>query len=281
VVFTRHWGVESPKGLILISHGASEHSGRYDRFATALNRAGFAAAALDHRGHGRTGGNTGAGVMGPGGGAAVVDDLHQLRQEAQQLTGAVPTFVFGHSMGSLIALAYLTQHSSGLAGGILCGFPANVTDTGDLQLLLEMMSESRDQSAADLLGDNNASFEPARTRFDWLSRDAAEVDLYLADRYCGDRNPLTYGYLIDLFGVVGPACERLAGITCPVMVIAGDHDAAAAMGAHASVLASELKAAGIATDLTLYRGARHELLNETNRDQVTDDVVDWCRKHRR
>ena len=74
-VFTRSWTVGTPVGVVLVSHGASEHSGRYDRFARALNDAGFAVAALDHRGHGRTGATTGAGVMGVGGGQAVVDAL--------------------------------------------------------------------------------------------------------------------------------------------------------------------------------------------------------------
>ena len=82
-VFTRWWTIDAPRGVVLISHGASEHSGRYDRFARALNEAGFAAVALDHRGHGRTGSATGVGVMGPGGGHAVIDDLHELRSAAR------------------------------------------------------------------------------------------------------------------------------------------------------------------------------------------------------
>ena len=86
---------------------------------------------------------------------------------------------------------------------------------------------------------------------------------------------MTFGYLIDLFDVVAPARDRLASISCPVFVIAGDQDPAAAMGAHATTLAHALEAAGVPVDLKLYEGARHELLNETNRDQVTADVVNW------
>ena len=133
----------------------------------------------------------------------------------------------------------------------------------------------RDEPAADLLSSNNAPFEPARTPFDWLSRDADEVDRYVADPLCGDGNPLTYGYLIDLLNVVAPAGEHLDAISCPVLVIAGDQDPAAAMGAHATVLAEALTAHGVAVDLRLYEGARHELLNETNRDEVTADIVRW------
>ena len=282
-VFSRSWPVDSPAGVVIIAHGASEHSGRYDRFARALNDAGFAAVAIDHRGHGRTGRSTGPGLMGPGGGQAVVDDLHELRTATMSSVPAgTPVFLFGHSMGSLIGLAYLTQHAEGLAGGVLCGFAADVNEAGGLAALLQGFADAgmRDQPAGDLLASNNAPFEPARTPFDWLSRDADEVDRYLADPFCGDGNPLTYGYLIDLLSVVAPACDHLDAISCPVLVIAGDHDPAAAMGAHVTTVAAALTAAGVAVDARLYEGARHELLNETNRDEVTADIVTWLQSPR-
>jgi alpha-beta hydrolase superfamily lysophospholipase len=277
-VFTRWWTVDTTNGVVLISHGASEHSGRYDRFARALNSAGFAAAALDHRGHGRTASRGQAGIMGPGGGRAVIDDLEQLRAAARSATGSqVPMFLFGHSMGSLIGLGYLVDNSRDLAGGILCGFPVSVDNVGAFRQLLEGFADAstRDQPARDLLSSNNASFEPARTPFDWLSRDNDEVDRYIADPLCGDDNPLTYGYLLDLFDVVAPARDHLSSISCPVLVIAGDNDSAAGMGAHPSALADALKADGVPVELKLYQDARHELLNETNRDAVTGDIIEW------
>jgi alpha-beta hydrolase superfamily lysophospholipase len=281
-VFARWWMVDDPRGLVVISHGASEHSGRYDRFARALNAAGYAAVAIDHRGHGVTGRATGAGIMGPPGGTAVVDDLHELRTAAEQEVGAVPVFFFGHSLGSLIGLAYLLEHSDGLAGAVLCGLPLDVETAAATGPVLEGFAAAglRDEPVADLLAGNNATFEPARTPFDWLSRDPAEVDAYVADPRCGDGNPLTYGYLIDLFEIVGPAPGRLGEITCPVLLIAGDQDPAAGMGAHPTALAKALTAAGIGNDLTLYEDARHELLNETNRDEVTADVIGWLDRHR-
>jgi alpha-beta hydrolase superfamily lysophospholipase len=275
-VASRWWMIDDARALVLVAHGASEHSARYDRFARALNAAGFAAVAIDHRGHGQTGSATGAGVMGAGGGPAVIDDLHELRTAAQSKIGrAVPVFLFGHSMGSLIALAYLTDHADGLAGSVLCGVPVNVDDAASLATMLDAAAAAglRDQPVGDLSA--TAPSESARTPFDWLSRDADEVDRYIADPLCGDDNPLTYGYLIDLFAVVAPARDRLGSISCPVFVIAGDHDPAAGMGAHATTLADALKEARVDVDLTLYEGARHELLNETNRDQVTADIIHW------
>jgi len=277
-VFTRWWRIDAPEGVVLVSHGASEHSARYDRFARALNTAGFAVAALDHRGHGHTATGADRALMGSGGGDAVVDDLHELRAATNAEFGDIPTFVFGHSMGALIGLAYLARHAGGLAGSVLCGFPADVDGAAALAELLRGFADAgmRDDPVADLLSHDDAVSSP-RTRYDWLSRDPDEVDRHVADPMCGDDHPLTYGYLLDLFDVVAPARQRLSAISCPVFVIAGDHDPAAAMGAHPTSLATALEADGVAVDLKIYEGARHELLNETNRDDVTADLVAWLR----
>lgn len=277
-VFTRWWPIADPDAVVLISHGASEHSGRYDRFAGALNAAGFMAVALDHRGHGHTSVlEPRKAVMGAGGGIAVVDDLHELRTQVHAEVGReVPVFVFGHSMGSLIALAYLVHHAEGLAGAVLCGFPSDLDHVDAFGATLRAAADAghRDD-AVDVLGEANGPFEPARTPSDWLSRDPDEVDRYIADPMSGADNPLTYGYLLDLIEVLAPARDGFASIACPVLVIAGDQDPAAGMGAYPTKLASALRRAGVATTLTLYPGARHELLNETNRDEVTADVVSW------
>jgi hypothetical protein len=280
-VFSNWWPIEAPTAIVIISHGASEHSGRYDRFAQALNNAGYAVVAIDHRGHGLTSAGADSAIMGAGGGQAVVDDLHELIDNARSSIGSeLPVFLFGHSLGSLMAFAYLTQHSQGLAGAILCGFAADLDGVADLGALLAGFDtpELRDESAAAILAANNSSFEPARTPYDWLSRDVAEVDLYAADPLCGDAHPLTFGYLIDVFDLVAPLVDRMADITCPVMVIAGGQDPAAGMGEFARIAAAALGRAGVTADLTIYEDARHELLNEFNRDEVTADILGWLRK---
>jgi len=280
-VFSNWWPIEAPTAIVIISHGASEHSGRYDRFAQALNNAGYAVVAIDHRGHGLTSAGADSAIMGAGGGQAVVDDLHELIDNARSSIGSeLPVFLFGHSLGSLMAFAYLTQHSQGLAGAILCGFAADLDGVADLGALLAGFDtpELRDESAAAILAANNSSFEPARTPYDWLSRDVAEVDLYAADPLCGDAHPLTFGYLIDVFDLVAPLVDRMADITCPVMVIAGGQDPAAGMGEFARIAAAALGRAGVTADLTIYEDARHELLNELNRDEVTADILGWLRR---
>ena len=281
-VFSRWWPIESPSAIVAVAHGASEHSGRYDRLARALNDVGYAVVAIDHRGHGLTSAGADRAIMGVGGGQAVVDDLHELIGQARTSIGAdLPVYLFGHSLGSLIAFAYLVHYSEGLAGGVLCGVAADLDGVDDLGALLAGFDtpELRDQSAASILAANNAPFEPARTPYDWLSRDDAEVDLYASDPMCGDAHPLTFGYLIDVFGVVAPAVEHIGDIACPVMVIAGGQDPAAGMGEFARIAAAALGRAGVETDLTVYEDARHELLNELNRDEVTADILEWLRAH--
>jgi alpha-beta hydrolase superfamily lysophospholipase len=281
-VFYRYWPHADPRAVVVVAHGASEHSGRYDRFARALNDAGFAVYAPDHRGHGRTAPATGTGIMGPPGGDAVVDDLHALVAIARHHHAGVPVVAFGHSMGSVITLAYAVLHGHELAGVVLCGFPAPLDDGGELAGRFEQAVDAglRD-TPVDALAEFNKPFEPARTPYDWLTRDADEVDKYVADPFCGNDMPLTYGYFVDLFGVLGPALQpdALASIDAPVLVIAGRHDPAGAMGTHPAALGRALDAAGIAVDSTIYPDARHELLNETNRDEVTADVIEWISKH--
>ena len=278
-VFARRWPAAPAVGAVVIAHGASEHSGRYDRFARALNDAGFAAYAIDHRGHGRTAQATGKGCMGPPGGDALIDDLDQLVDLAVEDHPDVPVTVFGHSLGSMIALTYLTRHSDRLAGSVLCGFPASVHDIAMLGDVFEAMAadDATRDLPVDALSAFNEPFEPARTSFDWLSRDDAEVDRYVADPLCGDDMPLTNGFVGDMFAMTVRAVEpgALAAITCPVFVIAGAGDPSGAMGENPKLLAAALRDAGVTVESRLYPGARHELLNETNRDEVTADVIAW------
>jgi alpha-beta hydrolase superfamily lysophospholipase len=215
--------------------------------------------------------------MGPPDGRALVVDLDELIDGAQRERRGVPTTLFGHSLGSLVALAYLTEHSERLAGGVLCGFPASLDDVAALGDVFGTVDDAARDAPVDLLGTFNDSFAPARTPYDWLSRDDAEVDRYVADPLSGDDMPLTQGYVADLFQVVAPAIARIGAISCPVLIIAGDADPSGAMGAHPSRLAEALADAGVSVELRLYPGARHELLNETNRDEVTADVITWLR----
>lgn len=276
-VFHQRWSIDDPKGTVVLAHGASEHSGRYARFAAALNAAGWDAVALDHRGHGRTGASSGVGKLGPAGGQGLLDDLGRVIAEAGAAGG--PVVLFGHSMGSMISQGYVAAGGAGLAGYVLCGALGVVEGSNELLAGLQQAVEAgMGDDALDMLGPYNAPFEPARTPFDWLSRDPAEVDAYLADPYCGEANPLTYGFVAELVRVAidGVDPDRIAAAPhLPVLLIAGEMDPAGGMTANVRALEERLRGAGLDTTAIYYPDARHELLNETNRDEVTADVVAW------
>jgi alpha-beta hydrolase superfamily lysophospholipase len=277
-VFVRHWPHDRPRAVVTVAHGASEHSGRYARFAEALQAAGFAVFAVDHRGHGHTAASTGAGRLGEPGAIALIDDLDELVDDAQVAYPGVPVVAFGHSMGSLLTLVYATHHPQRLAAVVLCGFPAPSAGLDDLAGMFQTAVEAgMADEPIDLLAAANQAFEPARTPFDWLSRDETEVDRYLADPMCGDDNPLTYGFVAGMFELLTAAVKpsALDAIRCPVLLVTGDQDPAAELGSNATALADLLDRSGVTVTNRLYEGARHELLNELNRDEVTRDVIEW------
>jgi alpha-beta hydrolase superfamily lysophospholipase len=132
----------------------------------------------------------------------------------------------------------------------------------------------------DALGAFNASFEPARTPYDWLSRDDAEVDAYLADPLAGDEMPLTYGYAAAVFGasVRASSPEGVAGLPdgLPVLLLSGSRDPVGGVDAgQVTALAGLLRERGLPVEQHVYPGARHEVFNETNRDEVVADLLDW------
>lgn len=278
-VFYRSWPRDSAKGVVVIAHGASEHSGRYDRFARALNDAGYAAYGIDHRGHGRTSASTGVGLAGPGGGGRMLDDVRDLVDRARSEVPGVPVVLFGHSMGSMIAQAYVQRFGDELAGYVLSGCPGPNPDVEAMKAGLQAAVDAGqgDAPLGGMLSAFNEAFEH-RTGYEWLSRDASEVDKYVADPYCGDNHLLTAGFFNDLLGLSAPAMDA-AGIatipSIPVLMITGEQDPAAGMGASARELEKRLRDAGLDVTANYYAEARHELLNETNRDEVTADVIAW------
>lgn len=261
-----------PVGVVQIAHGLAEHGARYDRFAQQLNAAGFVVHAVDHRGHGRTGGDR-LGDFGAAGFGGLIADVAQYGSALRAQHGGLPVFLFAHSMGSFAAQAALLDHASTWAGAILSGSTA-------LDALAAAMANAPADAPSGLAA-FNAGFEH-RTGYEWLSRDEAEVDAYVADPWCGWEVP---GDVIpSLFAPAARLADPalLAGIRSdlPILIASGDADPLAGGGALIELLGQRYRDAGIA-DVTvkLYPAARHEILNETNRDEVTADIVAWLHTH--
>jgi alpha-beta hydrolase superfamily lysophospholipase len=280
----RRWTPDgTPRAVVQIAHGLAEHSARYARLAGALNVAGFAAYASDHRGHGPACAADDLGHFADRNGwAACVADLWTFNRLIAAENPGVPIALLGHSMGSFLARSFATKHSDALAGLVLSGSSGKAPAIaaagrfvargerlrlgvrGTSPLLVQMM-----------FGAFNKPFEPARTPFDWLSRDPAEVDKYVADPACGF--PFSTQLAIDLLdalpGLSAPASLAPIRKDLPIYIFSGEKDP---VGANIQSLIDAYKAAGFSRVTSrIYPGARHETLNETNRDEVTRDLVAW------
>lgn len=254
----------APRGAVVIAHGAAEHALRYDRFARALAAAGYAVYAVDHRGHGGSQGPAGLGDFGAGGWDGLVADLAQLIARVAGELPAVPVALFGHSMGSFAAQQYCVGQDVAIAALVLSGSSA---------LGLPSEGEPRPRWQP------NAAFEPVRTPYDWLSRDEAEVDRYIADPLCGfegagERRRSMRPQNLDWF--TDPAVLARIPPQLPVLLLAGDADPVNRQLAGLRVLEQRWRDAGVQRiDTLYYEGGRHEMLNETNREQVMRDVIAW------
>jgi alpha-beta hydrolase superfamily lysophospholipase len=280
----RRWLPDGPpRAIVQIAHGLAEHSARYARIAGALNAAGYAVYANDHRGHGPKAAPADLGHFADEGGwDKVVGDLWTLNRRIAAEQPGTPIIFLGHSLGSFLGRSFIAEHSDALAGAALSGSngkPPPIATLGRLIARAERLRLGK-RGKSQLIfqmwfGDYNKPFKPARTAFDWLSRDARQVDAYVADPLCGF--PFTTQLAIDVLDALSYVTgrESLAPIRkdMPLYVFSGERDP---VGANIQGLIGDLKAAGL-TRLTtrIYPDARHETLNETNRDEVTRDLVAW------
>lgn len=249
-------GSGKPKAVVQLAHGAGEHAMRYFERLKPIIDGGYVVYAADHRGHGMTSGMTTLGDFGPGGAPAAVDDMAVLARLIRQREEGLPLVLFGHSMGAMFSQAWLLEHSALIDALVLSG------TAGPAPIRPESLNEG---------------LKPQRTPYDWLSRDNAEVDKYIADPFCGIRfTPESQASFMTLRERrMDPEALAKVKAGLPVYIFVGDADPINARLARLIPLVDAYKAAGLAVTLKVYPGGRHEMLNETNRAEVVSDLKVW------
>jgi alpha-beta hydrolase superfamily lysophospholipase len=274
------------KAVIHVVHGMAEHAGRYARVAEALVAAGYAVYANDQRGHGQTAASPDElGWMGAGGFRHALADLEQLLVFEKAENPGLPAVLFGHSMGSYLTQLFMIESGASIRAAVLSGSagkPNLMASAGRLVARIERLRfgpRGKSPLLKALSFDAfNKAFQPNRTAFDWLSRDEAEVDTYAADPLCGF--PVSTQLWVELLDALADISrpERQARVPrdLPVYVFAGSEDPVGEKTRSLEQLLGAYARAGIAdVSHQFYPGARHETLNETNRDQVTSDLITW------
>ncbi len=283
-IFVRRWAPDGEaKASVQVAHGLAEHGGRYARLAGALTAAGYVVYASDHRGHGPDCRPDDLGYFADRGGwRACLDELAAVANAIAEWESDIPKAFFGHSMGSFLGQTFIAERGEGLAAVAFSGTtgaPPAIARVGKFLAAFERWrlgprGKSPIVQSLLFLG-FNANFTPARTRFDWLSRDASEVDKYIADSTCGFNvtNSLALDLLDGVATLGSPALAARIPKTLPIYLFRGSRDP---VSVNMQGLVDVYRAAGL-NDLTVkvYPDARHETLNETNRDEVTADLIAW------
>jgi alpha-beta hydrolase superfamily lysophospholipase len=285
---------QQPKAWVHIMHGMSEHSARYKQLAEFLNQQGYMVTADDHRGHGKTGDTNGNlyHLADNNGWNQMIDDQWQLLEHLGAQNN-LPLIILGHSMGSFMATRFcqtyadkiqysfadrlkgLVLSGSNYAPPLACKTVAAIAKIECLRLGKSSTSKLMEKLA---LGSFNDKFKPNRTAKDWLSRDENVVDSYIADPFCGGAlsTQSWYDFFRGLADLASPQAMAKINKNLPIYLFSGAMDPVGGQGAGVKKLATVLKSAGIADiSCKLYPGGRHEMLNETNKLVVYEDLLGW------
>ncbi len=258
----------APRAILQITHGVGEHALRYGRLAAAAADRGYVVYSHDHRAHGASAPSAeDLGVLGEDGWSELVRDIGRVGDLARAAHPDLRLGLVAHSLGSFATQQLLLDRSADIDAVVLSG-------TAAIDLLEPMM----DLDAPMDLSAFNAPFQPQRTDFDWLSRDDAEVDAYIADPLCGFGLDLPGGRAMFVSARQLADPERVAQMRSdlPVHITVGEADPVGGGGALVDALVDRYRQAGL-TDVTktVWPGARHEVFNETNRDEVVTELLDW------
>ena len=276
------------KAVVQILHGIAEFVERYEEFAQHLNSLGILVVAEDHMGHGKSM-ETGTQGYFAGGWEAAVDDSYRLLKNTRAEFPDVPYVLFGHSMGSFMARTILIRYpNSGIRAAVICGtgwMPEPVLAAGQTaaKLVCKAIGDRNpsEQMQKLIFGSYNARIEHPKTSFDWLSRDMKKVCEYVGDAKCGFT--ASCGLLRDMVGGMAFSQKKKnlekMDRSLPVLFVAGGDDPVGNYGEGVRQAGRAFEKVGM-QDVTvrLFPLARHEILNEINREEIYKFVSDWIRK---
>lgn len=287
-IFLYKWSPENTKrlGIVHISHGLSEHAGRYKYFAEELTSAGYIVYAHDQRGHGKTAKNADHIVhISYGGWTYMQKDLVLLIDLIKKDHEELPIFLFGHSMGSFILRNTLQESHPNIKGAIISGtgcFEALALNAGIL--IAKSLIKRRGAHKRSYYINNitfkafNLNISEPKTFFDWISRDDKVISSFLNDPLC--RINCSNNLFLELFNglrtIQSPKSVIKIPKNIPLLLLSGDNDPVGHWGRDVFELVKLYKNIGVKdVQYKLYPFARHELVNEINKDEVIHDIIKW------
>ena len=273
---------ESPKAVIQIVHGMSEHKERYTPFMEFLCSKGFVCVISDLRGHGASvSSKEELGDMGKGGFKAAVEDQYKITLWCKENYPSLKVFLFGHSMGSMLVRSYCKKHDSEIAGLIVCGSPSYNSAAGlgaTLARTTWMFNGWKYRSSflkKLAVGSYSKKYRKEGSPSAWICTDKAVVEAYEADPLCGF--PFTVNGYFNLFRLMQDTYSdkgwEMTNPNLPVLFIAGANDPCIVNIKKFSQAVEAMRSKGY-TDISskIYPGMRHEIHNETRKEEVWNDI---------
>ena len=276
-IYTRLWeNVAQPRGVVQICHGLGEHSERYADFAAFLNANGYIAFADDHRAHGYT--DNGSGDCEGEPAVDTVQDLLFFNRWLHDRYPNLPLIFFGHSYGSTLAHRFI-QFPNHCCACVMTG--VNMLPHGLLKVMEGMMAVAKAIAPAKLLSMTsdamNKGFPDRDVPHAWLTRDRAARLAYEADPFCGTPTSLRFSHSMTklMRQLTDPENLKQVPDGMPIGMFCGQQDSAGAFGKGPKAALAMYEAQGKNASLKLYPDARHEVLNEINRDEVYADILNF------
>ena len=277
------------RAVVQVIHGISEYVERYGELAAWLNARGILVVGEDHMGHGKSTEGKLPTAYFYGGWESAVDDSYALLKKTKGEHPDVPYILLGHSMGSFMTRTLLYRYpDSGIDGVAICGTgwqpePVLAAGKAATAAIIQKHGETAPSTFLDKLmfGAYNRGYGEVRTAFDWLNRDKAAVDAYIADELCGAT--ASAGLVRDMLHGIGmnqnPRNLKKMNKDLPVYFLAGDQDPVGSWGKGVLKTAQAFLKAGVRrVEIRLYPGGRHEILNEICKEQVFGDLYDWIQR---
>lgn len=290
-VFAKKWinnDFKEHKGIIQLVHGMQEHIGRYNDFANFLANNGYIVVGHDHLGHGNTAKcEDDFGYFADNNGwDRLVEDVHILQNKVHNEYPNLPYIVMGHSMGSLIVRTYITKYDDNLTGVIVSGTSGQKYGLISGKLLIKIISTFKGKRYKSKLiehlvtGSFNKKFEPNRTPSDWICSDENEVNKFIEDEKCGKMFSVQAYYdLLSGTQYLSKQKNVNKTVKVPILIFSGDEDPVGQNGKGVLRVYKMLKKDGTRNVyLRLFKNARHELLNEVNKLEVYNFILDWLDK---
>lgn len=281
---------KEPVAVVQIIHGMAEYIERYEEFARFLTEKGFVVTGEDHLGHGKSVGKDGTyGYFCEEDPASVVvEDVHRLRKYTQKEYKDLPYFMIGHSMGSYILRNYLSRYGEGLSGAVIMGTGSMPTWMLMANWLMTeigtwIFGSKKEAKLIDtiIFGSYNQRILQPETNVDWLSKNQESNQKYIKDKLCGFIFTMNGFRTLGTFVWRAQDKKRISKIPkqLPILMVAGKEDPVGNYGEGVTNAYNTLKSAGI-TDIKmkLYENDRHELVNETDREDIYEDIYGWIHK---